>query len=129
MKACIFVLMALLISGCATKHAKLETFVDKNIQEVIAVYGLPQMVFDMEENRRDYQWVIKSSRLPDYLISVGALAEPREQFVPDIEKRSITPKFNNKVMLSECLYTMKTVYDLETKRWIVTGYQQPTSGC
>ena len=129
MRACVFVVIVLLVSGCATKHAKLERFIDKDIQEFIAVYGPPKNVFDMEGNQRDFQWVLISSRLPDYVISVGALVEPSEQFEPAIEKRSITPMFNDKVMLSECLYTMKAVYEMDTKRWIVTAYQQPTSKC
>jgi hypothetical protein len=128
-RACIFIVTVLLLSGCATKHATLERFIDKDIQEVIAVYGKPQNVFEMEGNHRDFQWVLISSRLPDYVISVGALVDPSERFEPDIEKRSITPMFNDKVILTECLYTMKTVYERESKRWLITGYQQPTSGC
>jgi hypothetical protein len=128
-KSCLFLFMALFVSGCATKHEKLETYVGEDIQEVVAVYGYPNVAFDMEEDRRDFQWVITSSTQPSYPISSGALTDPAKLFVPDIKEKTITPMFNGAVVTTECLYTMVTHWDEDAKSWIVTGYQQLTSGC
>ena len=121
--------MALFVSGCATKHDKLQGYVGEDIQEVVADYGYPNVAFDMEEGRRDFQWGITSSTLPSYTISSGALTDPAKLYAPDIKKKTITPMFNREVVKSECLYTMVTQWDEAAKSWIVTGYQQPTSGC
>jgi hypothetical protein len=128
-KSCLFLFMALFVSGCATKHEKLEAYVGEDIQEVVAVYGYPNVAFDMEEDRRDFQWVITSSTQPSYPISSGALTDPAKLFVPDIKEKTITPMFNGAVVTTECLYTMVTHWDEDAKSWIVTGYQQLTSGC
>jgi len=128
-KSCIFLLMALFVSACATKDDNLQAYVGEDIQEVVAVYGDPYVAFDMEEGRRDFQWVITSSTLPSYPISSGALTDPAQQYAPDIKKKTITPMFNRKVVKSECLYTMVTHWDEDAKSWIVTDYHQPTSGC
>jgi hypothetical protein len=95
----------------------------------VAVYGNPYVAFDMEEGRRDFQWVITSSALPSYPISSGALTDPAKQYVPDIKNETITPMFNGLAVRSECLYTMVTHWDEDVKSWIVTDYHQPTSGC
>ena len=129
MKSCIFLLMALFVTGCATKDDKLQAYVGEDIQEVVAVFGNPYVAFDMEEGRRDFQWVITSSTLPSYPISSGALTDPAKQYVPDIKNETITPMFNGLVVKSECLYTMVTHWDESAKSWIVTDYHQPTSGC
>jgi hypothetical protein len=128
-KSCIFLLMTLFVSGCATKHDKLQAYVGEDIQEVVAVYGDPNVAFDMDKDRRDFQWVIISSILPSYPISSAALTDPAKQYAPDIKNKTITPMFNRKVVKSECLYTMVTHWNEDVKSWIVTGYQQPTSGC
>ena len=129
MKSCIFLLMALFVSGCAVKHDKLQTYVGEDIQEVVAVYGQPNVAFDMGEGRRDFQWVITSSTLPSYPISSGALTDPAKQYVPDIKNETITPMFNGLIVKSECLYTMVTYWNEDAKSWMVTDYHQPTTGC
>ena len=129
MKSCIFLLMSLFVSGCATKHDKLQAYVGEDIQEVVAVYGDPYVAFDMEEGRRDFQWVITSSALPSYPISSGALTDPAKQYVPDIKNETITPMFNGLAVKSECLYTMMTYWNEDAKSWMVTDYHQPTTGC
>ena len=129
MKACLFLLMTLFVSGCATKHDMLQAYVGKDMQEAVAAYGDPNLAFAQGEGRRDFQWVITSSTPSTYTISAGALTDPAQQFDPDIKTRSITPTFDGKAITSECVYTMMTRWDEETKSWIVTGYQQPVSGC
>ena len=129
MRACVFLLMVLFVSGCATKHDKLQAYVGKEIQEAVADYGTPSVAFDMGEGRRDFQWVIASSKLPSYTISAGALTDPTQQLDPAIKMRTVTPMFDGKAIATECLYTMLTRWDEDAKSWIVTGYQKPTSGC
>lgn len=129
MKSCIFLLMVLFVSGCAVKHDKLQAYVGEDIQEVVAVYGHPDVAFDMGDGRRDFQWVRISSTLPSYAISPGALTVPAKQYAADYKKKMITPMFNQEGVKSECLYTMLTRWDEDAKSWIITGYHQPTSGC
>lgn len=129
MRTCIFLLMALFVSSCATKHDKLQAYVGKDINEAVAALGHPRVTFDMEEGRRDFQWVITSSTLPSYTISTGALTDHSQQFDPATKTRTITPIFDGKVIASDCVYTLLTHWDEDKKSWIVSGYQKPTSGC
>jgi hypothetical protein len=128
-KTSLFLLTALFISGCAVKHDTLQAYVGEDIQKVVADIGYPKVAYDMEEGRRDFQWIMESSTVHSYEISIGALTEPEKQFDPDIKLESITPMFDSKAMTSECLLTMMTRWDKDTKSWVVIDYQQPTSGC
>jgi hypothetical protein len=125
----ILLLIAIFFSACTTQHAELDRYVDNDIQDVIAAYGQPVVAFQMEENRRDFQWVISSGDVPSYSISTGALLTSSEQIEPANDNETITPMFNNIPLMSECIYTLKTRRDDDTERWIVTGYQKPAAGC
>jgi hypothetical protein len=124
-----FLLMSLILSGCATKHARLEAFVDEDIQHVVTEYGPPQVAYDMGKQERDFQWVVNTSESHSYPVSTGALIKTNQQFEPNSQKRIITPTFNGRPVKSGCLYTFKTQWDDDTKSWIVMSYQKPTSGC
>jgi hypothetical protein len=121
--------MTLFVSGCATKHDKLQAYVGKDINEAVTALGHPTVAFDMQEGHRDFQWVITKSTLPSYIISTGALNDPAQQFDPAIKTRTITPMFDGKVIASDCVYTLLTHWFEDKKSWIVFGYQIPTSGC
>ncbi len=129
MKTSLFLVMALFVTACAAKHEKLQAYVGEDIQKVVAVYGYPTVAFDMQAGRRDFQWVVISTREPSYEISPGALTDPAKQFDPDIKPESITPEFAGKVVTSKCLLTMLTRWDEDAQSWIVTDYQQPAGGC
>lgn len=128
-KTSLFLLTALFFSSCAAKHDTLLAYVGEDIQKVVADIGYPKVAYDMEEGRRDFQWIMKSSTVHSYDISIDALTDPAKQFDPDIKLGSITPMFDSKAMTSECLLTMMTRWNDDTKSWVVIDYQQPTSGC
>ena len=129
MKTSLSLVVAFIITACAAKHEQLQAFVGEDIQKVVAVYGYPSVAFDMQAGRRDFQWVVSSSRVPSYEISIAALTDPAKQFDPDIKPEGITPEFAGKAVTTECLLTIMTRWDEDTKSWIVTDYQQPTGGC
>ncbi len=129
MRPWLFLLMALPITGCTTRHASLEAFVDADIQQVITEYGLPLVAYDMEDGTRDFQWVIHSSERPAYAASSGALLDPEQQFEQASVKQTIIPMFNAEPVLPDCLYTLKARWDDDAKSWVVTDYHKPTSGC
>jgi hypothetical protein len=124
-----FLLMSLILIGCTTKHARLEAFVDDDIQHVVTEYGQPQVAYDMGNKERDFQWVVSTSESPSYPVSTGALIETNKQFEPNSLKQIITPMFNDKPVKPGCVYTFKTQWDDDTKSWIVMSYHKPTSGC
>lgn len=107
----------------------MDEFVDKEIQDVISAYGQPLVAFQMEENRRDFQWVLASDRIPSYSVSEGALRASEKQLENESEQETITPMFGAKPIISECIYTLISHWDSDTQRWIVTGLQKPTTGC
>ncbi len=129
MRPWLFLLMALPITGCTTRHAGLEAFVGEGIQQVIPEYGQPHVAFDMGDDMRDFQWVMSSSEKPVYSVSSGALIEPEQQLEQASMKRSVFPMFNAEPVLPDCLYTIKAYWDDNAGSWIVTGYHKPTSGC
>ena len=129
MKSYILLVGAIILSACSTQHAKLDEFVDKDIRDVIAVYGQPLVAFQMEENRRDFQWVLDSGHIPAYSVSGGALMVPEKQLGVSNENETITPLFDNKPITSECIYTLISHWDADAQRWIVTSYQKPVPGC
>lgn len=95
----------------------------------MAAYGQARVAFQMEENRRDFQWVMNSNHVPSYAISGGAIVAPNKQIEPVLDTQVITPMFNNASIASDCVVTLITRWDSDTARWIVTGYQKPTTGC
>lgn len=129
MRVWTFLLMSLILSGCTTKHARLEAFVDEDIHHVVTEYGPPQVAYDMGKKERDFQWVMNTSESHSYTVSTGALIGANQQFEPNSLKRIIIPRFNEKPVKPGCLYTFKTQWDDDTKSWIVMSYQKPTSGC
>ena len=128
-RACVYLLLALFVSSCATKHDKLQSYVGKDIQKVVADFGYPRVAFDMEKGRRDFQWTIKSSTFRTYTISVSAITDTEQQFYPVSKARVITPTFAGKAIASECSYTMLTRWDEDKQSWIVTDHHKPTNGC
>ena len=128
----IFLLPILLffIAGCTMFHEKLESYVGKDIQEVVADYGNPDVAFVMDNGRRDFQWTMKmTSSMPAQAISAGALTSPADQFNPDIEVSPLIPMYGGQAVASECSYIMITQWDEARMKWIMTGYQKPKSGC
>ena len=118
------------IAGCAASHEKLESYVGLDIQEVVAEYGNPDVAFDMGNSRRDFQWTMrKSSSMPAYDISLGALTNPAEQFDPDIKVNPEVPRYGDQAIAAECSYIMITNWDNDKKTWVVKDYQKPKSGC
>jgi len=128
-KTSLIIVTVLLVTACAAKHDELQTYVGEDIQKVVADYGQPHLAYDMGGDRRDFQWIMKSATVPSYDVSSGALTDPATQSDPAIKSARITPMYDGKQVATECLLTMVTRWDEDTKSWVVTGYQQPTSGC
>ena len=123
-------ILVFLQSACTTSHEKLASYVGQDVQQVVADYGYPNVAFAMGNGRRDFQWTMKmSSTMPTQAISTGGLTNPVDQFNPDLEMTTITPRYAGEPVASECSYTMITQWDDTKKLWIVTAYQKPRSGC
>lgn len=130
MRAFLNIGVILLIAGCASSHPKLQSYVGKDIQNVVVDYGYPIVAYEMGDGRRDSQWVMdQSSSRSTQVMMTGALTEPAEQFEPNIKTISMTAMSGDLAKVSQCMYTMITRWDDEKKTWIIKGYQKPTSDC
>ncbi len=130
MRFSLVLFVMLFFAACTATHEKLEAYIGQDIQHVVADYGNPNLAFDMEDGRRDFQWVVaRSEPVAAQLVSKGALRGQSEMFNPETEMTMISPSYGGKPVAAECLYTLIARWDESGKIWVVTGYQEPRPGC
>lgn len=116
---------ALLLSGCAT--AIMESYVGKPIQQAIIDRGPPDVVMDMPDGRRAFQWRIDSSvRMPTTTHGQANIYAPPGAFT-NINYNQTT--YGGNVINTTCRYTMYATYDEAQQTWIFVGFEKPRLDC
>ena len=112
--------MLVLLTACASEV--MGTYIGKSISEPMMDYGRPTNVYDLEGNRRAFQWIMNQSgtypiTTPSYgtIYGTGGWA-------------TVTTSSTTYVPYSQtCAYTLTATKSGDD--WIVDGFRKPTLGC
>jgi hypothetical protein len=125
-------LIALSLSACASQI--MQSYVGKDIREVVMDYGTPVGAFDLADGQRAFQWNITSSHVvPSYSTTNGSFNANTNFYghsamtTGNIQGSTITrPSY---VSTNSCLYTLIAKKGDEKEQWIVTDFRKPRFMC
>lgn len=126
----IMVAIAMALSGCASSI--MQSYVGKDINEVIMDYGAPINSFDMPDGKRAFQWhdtvTYQSPAIVNtYNNGAGTTLQSGSLYTHSYRGNStsvITPGYSN---TDHCFYTLFA--EKIGKQWIVTGFRKPRLAC
>jgi hypothetical protein len=123
-KTALLLLFTACLAGCASQI--MQSYVGKDVREVMLDYGAPSNAFDMGEGRRAFQWVIRSS----YAVPATATTTGSVNTVGSTSwVNSDTTISGGQTINSKCLYTMFARWSDGTKGWVVTDFKKPNLMC
>ena len=104
----------------------MQSYVGKDVREVMLDYGAPANAFDMGDDRRAFQWVVgKSYTTPVQATTYGSVnAIGSTAWV-----NSNTTITGGQTVNSRCLYTLFGNWNDAKKGWFVTGFKEPNLMC
>jgi len=117
--------IAMILGGCATMD--MQAYVGKDIRDVMVDYGPPVHQFNMGDGVRAFQWeIIGHYRQPVTASTTGFINGPRHG---GGVVNSNTTYIGGETYTSRCFYTYFAKWNEISKRWIITGFRKPISGC
>jgi hypothetical protein len=118
------VLFFIFLAGCATQI--MQSYVGKDVREIMLDYGAPANAFDMGEGRRAFQWSIGSS----YTAPITATTTGSVNSVGSTSwVNSNTIITGGQVINSQCLYTLFARWNENSRGWFVTDFKKPNLMC
>lgn len=117
--------LALGLSGCAT--AIMEGYIGKPVQQAMIDRGPPDMVMDLPDGRRAFQWVINSSyTTPRQTYGQANIYAPPGAYA-NVNYNQMT--FGGQTITSSCRYTMYASWDEAQRTWVFVGFEKPRLDC
>ena len=125
MKKLLIGLAALALSGCAT--AVLEGYIGQPVQQVMIERGAPDMVIDLPDGRRAFQWVVTSQHTtPVQTYGQANIYAPPGAFAT-VNHTQTT--YGGQTVEQTCRYTLFGRFDAASRSWIVESFQKPSLLC
>lgn len=123
-RAFVTLLFVAFLAGCASQI--MQSYVTKDVREVMIDYGPPQNAFDMGDGRRAFQWVMRSSyTTPTNVATSGNVtAYGNSAWV-----NSNTQITGGQTINSRCVYTIFGRWDDSRKGWTITEFKKPNLMC
>lgn len=116
--------LILLVSGCASQI--MQSYIGKDIREVMIDYGQPANAFDMGDGRRAFQWVKHSSyTTPVTSTTNGSVSV----YGSNAWVNSNTVISGGQTINSSCAYTLFASWREATKGWVVVDFKKPNIMC
>ena len=116
---------ALALTSCAT--GIMEGFVGQPLQAGIARYGPPEIVFDMPDGRRAFQWRMESQiTTPVQTYGNANIYAPPGAFA-SVNYNQTT--FGGQTSSQVCRYTMYARWQAAQNAWIFESFEKPTLMC
>ena len=116
--------LAFALVGCAS--STLQSYVSKDIRQVMLDYGPPANAFDMGDGRRAFQWAIGSSyTTPTYATTTSSVSSAGHQAWVN----SNTQVTGGQTVTATCVYTLFATWDDARKGWTVVGFNKPKIMC
>ena len=120
----LLLLLVSLMTGCASMI--MQSYLGKDIRDVMLDYGPPSNAFDMGDERRAFQWVIDSSyTMPSYATTTGTATTMGYQ----TWVTSNTAIYGGQTTTSRCVYTLFATWDNVTNGWKIVDFRKPNIMC
>jgi hypothetical protein len=120
--------ICLTLSGCASQI--MQSYVGQPVQNVMLDYGPPQNAIDMPDKTRVFQWVMNSSYTTPVQVNThgtgSAYGYGNHASVWMTSNSTIT---GGQTINSQCVYSLFTRWDENTKSYYVTGFKKPDIMC
>ncbi len=124
MKKLTVLILIFVLGGCASQI--MESYVGKDVREVMLDYGPPANAFDMGDGRRAFQWVIGSS----YTTPVSATTTGSVNTYGSTSwVNSNTTITGGQTINSKCVYTLFGQWNEDRKGWLITDFKKPNLMC
>jgi hypothetical protein len=123
MRKVLILAAVLMIGGCATQV--MQGYIGRPVQSAMASYGPPDVVFEMPDGRRAFQWVMTSSGVtPRQSYGQANIYAPPGAFA---QVNTQTMTFGGNPYSMTCRYTMYATWN--GSAWIFDSYEPPAFGC
>lgn len=112
------------LNGCASQI--MQSYIGKDLREVMLDHGSPTNAFDMGDGRRAFQWAKESS----YTTPVTANTNGSVTSVGQSAwVNSNTTISGGQTVTSSCIYTLFATWNEATEGWEVVGFNKPDWTC
>ena len=110
--------------GCASQI--MQSYVEKDVRDVMLDYGPPANAFDMGDGRRAFQWVINSSyTTPAYATTTGTVTN----YGYSSWVTTNTQIHGGQAINSRCIYTLFARWNEARDGWKIIGFKKPNFMC
>lgn len=124
MKRLLAVACLLAVAGCAT--GVMQSYIGKDVREVVVKRGAPANVMDMGDGRRAFQWAINEGyTAPTVATSYGSA----NAYGNSAYYTNSTVVSGGQTSVWTCVYTLYGRWDDSRQGWIVEGFEKPTWNC
>ena len=121
----LLVAAALALSGCAT--AMLEGYVGQPVQQVMIERGPPDLVMDLPDGRRAFQWAVTTQHvMPRSTTGQANIYAPPGAYA-SVNYNQMTVGGNT--VEQTCRYTLYGRFDAASRSWVVESFQKPSLMC
>lgn len=121
----IWIVAALAVSGCAT--AMLESYVGQPVQQVMIERGPPDLVMDLPDGRRAFQWAVTTQHTtPRQTYGQANIYAPPGAYA-NVNYNQMT--YGGQTVQQTCRYTLYGRYDAASRSWVVESFQKPSLMC
>jgi hypothetical protein len=104
----------------------MQSYVGKDVREVVLDYGPPANAIDMGEGKRAFQWVKGRSYSTPVVATTNASVNKTKSFDWYTSNTIVS---GGETVYSNCIYTIMGEWDGGKKGWIVTGFRKPSFIC
>ncbi len=133
-------LLILSLTGCASQI--MQSYVGKDIREIILDYGHPSNAMDMGDGRRAFQWVIGKSYVTPVSVNTNGTVNTHGTGNMNAIGNTLTHTYNKtswvnsnttisggQLINSKCVYTLFARWNKDFNSWHITDFRKPKLMC
>ena len=123
-KIALLIFFTIGLAGCASQT--MQSYMGKDVREVMLDYGPPANAFDMGDGRRAFQWVIGSSyTMPTTAHTSGTV----NTIASTTWVNSNTVITGGQTINSKCVYTLFGRWNEPKQGWSLMEFKKPNLMC
>lgn len=124
MKSLPILIVLWFLTGCASQI--MQSYVGKDVREVMLDYGPPANAFDMGDGRRAFQWITNSSyTTPAYATTTGTATN----YGYSSWVTTNTQIHGGQTINSSCIYTLFARWNEAREGWTIVDFKKPKFMC
>ena len=113
-----------ILGGCASQI--MNSYVGKDVREVMLDYGPPANAFDMGDDRRAFQWIMNNSYTTPVTATTTNTAYTYGSTTWVDSNTKIT---GGQTTNSRCVYTLFAHWNEGANGWFITDFKKPNLMC